>query len=591
MKKNRHREQFNLAQKLTLVFSLVSVIPIILISILLYQISTRSLTTSVDEMATIFSSQITQSINTLIEDYDALTRSMLLEDDLIGDLSTEVPVSEQIDNQLKLRKAAIKLATEKPDIQSVTFLDRNGDYYHYNRSGILFDYESFIRQTWVQSIFEDGDPLFITALHDCSYHDYDKDSIVLTIGRRIFGTDGVFEGLILIDLYPTDLVHLSDGFLHERNQYNIKINVVDSEGGLIYDSDIVSGRMQYSQIDTESLLFYEKRPEDYDVREEKTEKLGLKVRTVIPRSTMFFRMNNIRKATLLLVAAMMALIALISVRFSTYIVKQIRQLQAGMKRMEAGKYEQLEDSFGHDEIGSLVESYNHMVVTMQELMNQVYEAGIKQKNAQYLALRRQINPHFLFNTLESIRIKAILSGNDEIADMIKLLARLFRTSLDSDRRDYCVRNELENIHAYVALQNIRFNSSITLKEDVSEDIRNAHIIALIFQPVVENCLKYGSGENRRPIVISIHGERTEDNKICFTIRDDGMGMNPERLSEIREMISRSSEGIDESGESGHIGLSNIAQRIHLRYGQEGSMEIDSAENEGTTVCIIIPCQN
>ena len=137
------------------------------------------------------------------------------------------------------------------------------------------------------------------------------------------------------------------------------------------------------------------------------------------------------------------------------------------------------------------------------MIEEVYEAGIRQKNAQFLALRTQINPHFLFNTLESIRIKAILNGDDAVADMVKMLAKIFRTVLDSDKKNYKVREELENIRSYIRLQNIRFDNVITLEEDIDPEICQAKIMSILFQPVVENCFKYGSKECGVPIQITI----------------------------------------------------------------------------------------
>lgn len=103
----------------------------------------------------------------------------------------------------------------------------------------------------------------------------------------------------------------------------------------------------------------------------------------------------------------------------------IRKLQSSMKRLENGNYELIEETVGNDELGSLVKSYNHMVGKMEALLEEIYQAGVRQKNAQFLALRTQINPHFLFNTLESIRIKAILNGDDDVAVWLRFWQKCF----------------------------------------------------------------------------------------------------------------------------------------------------------------------
>lgn len=434
----------------------------------------------------------------------------------------------------------------------------------------------------------------MTLLHNCSYYDKNQDQITVTFGRKVYGFNGRYKGLILIDLPPASLIKLSDAFLLERNQYNIKINITDADGGLIYDSDLSSGRVNYSEIDEEELLMYQKNPEDYLVIEDTTEQLGMKVSTVIPRSKMFLRVSFIQRVTVLLVVGLVLIIVAASILFSKRMVRLLRKLQGSMKQLENGKYELIMDVVGNDEIGSLVKSYNHMVGKIEALIEEVYEAGIRQKNAQFLALRTQINPHFLFNTLESIRIKAILNGDDAVADMVKMLAKIFRTVLDSDKKNYKVREELENIRSYIRLQNIRFDNVITLEEDIDPEICQAKIMSILFQPVVENCFKYGSKECGVPIQITITGRLTEERMMVFTIRDDGLGMSPKKLEEVRASLCTEQEvplqrdtGEEESG-SHRIGLRNIAERLRLRYGSDGELRIVSSDKNGTVVEIRVP---
>ena len=430
----------------------------------------------------------------------------------------------------------------------------------------------------------------MTPLHDCSYYDRNRDQILVTFGRRVYGVNGKYAGMILIDLAPSSIIKLSDMFLLERNQYNIKINITDAQGGLIYDSDLSSGRAHYSEIDKESLLFYEKNPDDYIVIEDTTKQLGIKVNTVIPRSKMYLRVSFIQKVTWILVAVLIAIIISASVLFSKQMVYLIRKLQSSMKRLENGNYELIEETVGNDELGSLVKSYNHMVGKMEALLEEIYQAGVRQKNAQFLALRTQINPHFLFNTLESIRIKAILNGDDDVADMVKILAKMFRNVLDSDKKNYTVNDELDNIRSYICLQNIRFDNVITLQEDVDRKLCQARIMPILFQPVIENSFKYGSRESGIPIKISISGRLVDEHIMVFTIQDDGAGMSGERLEEVRhslEALSETSQS-EETQNSHRIGLRNIAERIRLRYGNEGKLSILSSDEYGTVVEIRIP---
>lgn len=583
-----------MASKLIFVFSMVSVIPLLISSFVLYRISAISLEAAMEETTSIFSSQIASDMNAFVSDYDSLTKSLLVNGGLMDNLDTNIPISQQIKNKLYYREIVMKLMTMESEIQSITIMNEAGEYYQYDRNGKTLNYEELIQQKWFLNQQKQSDTLFLTPLHDCSYYDKNKDQIIVTFGRKVYGKNGKYAGLILIDLPPASIIKLSDAFLLERNQYNIKINITDAKGGLIYDSDLSSGRVNYSEINKEELLMYQKNPNNYLVIEETTKQLGMKVNTVIPRSTMFLRIGFIQKVTLLLVVILIVVIISAAILFSKRMVHLIRKLQNSMKCLEGGNYELITDSVGNDEIGSLVKSYNHMVGKMEALIEEVYQAGVRQKNAQFLALRTQINPHFLFNTLESIRIKAILNGDDAVADMVKMLAKIFRTVLDSDKKNYRVRDELENIRSYIQLQNIRFDNVITLREDIDPQIYDARIMSILFQPVVENCFKYGSKESGIPIQILITGQLAEENMMVFTIRDDGQGMTPERLEAVRrELYLAQDVEIQEEKSGGEsvshrIGLRNIAERLHLRYGSDGKLRIVSSDEQGTVVEIHVP---
>nr|WP_304971164.1 cache domain-containing protein [uncultured Schaedlerella sp.] len=320
----------NMASKLILVFSLVSVIPLIVSSLVLYQVSTSSLEAAMEETTSIFSSQIASDMNGFVSDYDSLTKSLLVNDGLMDNLAEDIPISKQIENKLYYREMVTKLMTMDSEIQSVIIMNEKGNYYQYDRSGKSLDHEKLTEQDWFQKLLEQDETLFLTPLHNCSYYDKNQDQITVTFGRKVYGFNGRYKGLILIDLPPASLIKLSDAFLLERNQYNIKINITDADGGLIYDSDLSSGRVNYSEIDEEELLMYQKNPEDYLVIEDTTEQLGMKVSTVIPRSKMFLRVSFIQRVTVLLVVGLVLIIVAASILFSKRMVRLLRKLQGSM---------------------------------------------------------------------------------------------------------------------------------------------------------------------------------------------------------------------------------------------------------------------
>jgi two-component system sensor histidine kinase YesM len=264
-----------------------------------------------------------------------------------------------------------------------------------------------------------------------------------------------------------------------------------------------------------------------------------------------------------------------------------------MKQAEAGQYLPIEKIQSNDEIGSLVHSYNKMIVTIRSLIENVYLAEIKQRKAKFLALQNQINPHMLYNTLESIRMKALENEDDEAADMITILARMFRLALGKEGKQHLVKHELEYTLNYLKLQNIRFDNSFQLEIRLPEEMQQCSIVPLVFQPIVENSIIHSFQGYSKIMNIVIEGTWTEDRGILFRITDDGIGISSEKMEELRVLLEdaesdkyklEQTDGLVGKG----LGLKNIAERIKLHYGDKSYLTLYNDEVSGTTVEILIP---
>lgn len=398
--------------------------------------------------------------------------------------------------------------------------------------------------------------------------------------------------MLLIDLDPSGLITLSDGFLLARNQYNIKISITDAQNGVLYDSDVASGRISWSEAMEEDVLLFQKNAQDYIILNSETKRAGLNVYAVIPRSDLLFKISRIEYVTILCVFVCVAAVMVISLLMSRTITSPIRRLQKRMRQMEEGEYKILEKGTTNDEIGSLIASYNHMVTKIKNLIEEVYVGEIKQKNAKLLALQTQINPHMLYNTLESIRMKALRSGADEVAEMVKLLAKMFRAALSEQTQSHKIRDEIEYAQAYIRLQNLRFRDMFFLQVEVEEQVQDSRVISMILQPVIENSIEHGFKGRRVPLHIVLTGRLKENGTIMLQICDDGKGISSEKTKEVNrrleENVCRQPELVEEQEEGRtSIGLRNIAERIKLQYGDAYYLRLFARE-EGAGVEICIP---
>lgn len=230
------------------------------------------------------------------------------------------------------------------------------------------------------------------------------------------------------------------------------------------------------------------------------------------------------------------------------------------------------------------EKVNQRVLQMQ---TRLYETELLQKEAEVMALQSQINPHFLYNTLECIRSIASVHGVKEISVLTASMANIFRYSIMGGTQS-TVKAEMDCVMDYYKIISIRCGGRLTMDVDISEALYSCGIVKMSLQPLLENVVNHGLEMSENDIHIQVIGRQEEDLAV-FVVQDDGVGMSRERLMEVRRMLAESKrpEGA-ERRRTGGIGLSNINGRIKLFYGEEYGLQIDSEENVGTVVRMNIP---
>ena len=240
-----------------------------------------------------------------------------------------------------------------------------------------------------------------------------------------------------------------------------------------------------------------------------------------------------------------------------------------------------------DEIGAVINSLNHMLDDrevinrkLQESQKKIYEAEATKNRLQLLALRNQINPHFLYNTFECIRAMALYYNVDSIAEITMALAKLLRYVVKAENI-VSVGEELDYINEYAKIINQRFMGKIAVNVVVEESIRDIRIIKLMLQPLIENAVFHGLEPKCEMGEVHIDIRRHDDNKITFIIEDDGVGMDEQQILGIKASF-------DTQGKTSNIGIANIYQRLRFFYQNDFSFDIKSNLSEGTAITIIIP---
>ena len=267
---------------------------------------------------------------------------------------------------------------------------------------------------------------------------------------------------------------------------------------------------------------------------------------------------------------------------------RVEALKMQMHNVASGDFSMSYEIGGKDEIADLNYDLCRMVNSMQNLIKEAYDAKIQaeqlkltQSEAEFKALASQINPHFLYNSLETIRMKAFCSGDKETAALVKKLGKIMRRCLEVKDSAVTLGSELEFTENYLELQKARFGDRISYSI-VNEVEKDYLILPLVIQPVVENAFVHGveSSKVNGKIDIKI---RHQGNSVIIDVIDNGCGMSPERLEEIKHKLI---ENDTSSGKS--IGLTNVNSRIKMAYGDSCGLTISSVEGKGTKVSITLP---
>jgi len=269
---------------------------------------------------------------------------------------------------------------------------------------------------------------------------------------------------------------------------------------------------------------------------------------------------------------------------SNSITQPIKQLRKNMKKVEHGDLDCNIKIKSFDEIGELSESFNNMVSKLKSLIKEAYEVKMREQDAQIRAIQAQLNPHFLYNTLDTINWMAILQGAEKASEMITCLSDLLRYSISKTNECVTIRDEINQIHNYIAIQKERYGDKFVCNIKVDENILDYKVFKLFLQPIVENAIIHGIHDLDEQGILEIEGYmKAEDNTLVFNVIDNGIGM---KQTQIMELLSKENPQASD-GYKG-IGVTSIDRRIKLTYGDGFGIKIESFVGKGTKVLITIP---
>ncbi|WP_051217639.1 cache domain-containing sensor histidine kinase [Paenibacillus assamensis] len=304
--------------------------------------------------------------------------------------------------------------------------------------------------------------------------------------------------------------------------------------------------------------------------------------------------ESINDFTVLINIVSVILAILIAWGVYTRIVAPLDKLTHAMRNMMRGNYDVRLENDREDEFGFLMAAYNQMAAHQKELIEGHYEQQLQLTQAELKFLQSQINPHFMYNTLDSIYWMAKHYDADEIGDMVLNLAAFYRASLHKGASTCTVEETITQLNYYVRVQQIRFLDKFEVKYDISDDSKFIPLLKLLLQPLVENAILHGLNSNISDGKLTISSRTTED-RLILRVEDNGNGIAPNKLAMVQDVLYKvqtptCTTSMKQVDDGQFYGLRNVMSRVKMVYGNDATMNVHSEENQGTSITVELPLE-
>lgn len=597
-----HKRKFQ--TKLVCASLLCTLIAVLVTGVGMYIVSIRSVDQVAYDMSTKLVRQVSMNLDDNLSQMEALIYSIEIDPKTIEifekyEMDSQ-PVS--LDDEYIVRDKLRQGEYSRRDIHGVYVFGKNG-FVYYNSTSPSLKREYCIEQEKWFTQMEDSNSLYILGSHVPNRYLLDKTPVVTLVKNIRNLKTGQRMATILVDVNLELFRRLYQNMDLTEEQYLL---IMDADNQLIYSNigTDISGTVYegfYQRLfDSEAFQEEDRRyfvenisDKNIYVNYHKSEKTGWKVVSGIDIKTLTNISGNIRMFTILLMVMTGTVTAVLIIMITYHLFRKLDQLKNGMRQVKAGDYKVQIPVSSEDEIGDLCENFNSMnrqlnylINTVNRLEQEKKEGMIKAAKAELDALQAQINPHFIYNTLESISMMAELNDDEETQKMANALGKLIRISINRGIPLVTVAEEVEHVKSYLLIQKIRFDDLFEVVIHMDNRILDYKIPKLILQPLVENSIYHGLELKGSKGLIEISGW-SEGKDLRFCIHDNGIGMNPETLKMVRERIQ--SNDLEEGSSPRSIGLINVHQRIKLyAHDNQYGLSIDSVLNEGTRITVRLP---
>lgn len=541
---------------------------------------------SIFENTVTYNRQLTGQVNADIDSYISYMEnisSMLAENlDVKKYLFGEGEEADEAGVQLLSQFSTVLSSRE--DIYNLGILQKNGKALLNEGKSRLNTYVDMEKQEWYRRAVENRDSFYLSSAH-VQHMIQGERPWVITLSRYIPDPMNKEGGVLFVDLNYSAIRKLCDDSSVGKKGY---IFILDEDGNIVYHPQ---QQQLYNELQTEYIDEVMNCQTDvlnmgdgdsarlYTISRSDT--TGWTVVSCSYISELLKKSGEAQIIYMLMAVVLVAIALLISSFMAKSITQPILKLQSSMALIQKGDFRAGNvEVESRNEIGSLTETFNVMTLRIQELMEQNINEQKAKRKSEMKALQSQINPHFLYNTLDSIIWMAESGKNEEVVLMTASLARLLRQNISNEEEEISIFDEVEYCRNYLTIQKMRYKDKLEFRIDVAPEITSCQIIKLVLQPLIENAIYHGLKYKESKGLLELIGYAAGED-IIFEIRDNGVGMDEETLNHIfeRHTVNYRSNG---------VGVYNVERRIKLTYGQEYGITYKSRSGEGTVARVCIP---
>ena len=550
-------------------------------------VSMRFTNTSIFENSSEYTHTIIQQMNQNIDSYIDYMENIAYLISSNEDVQDYL-FDEEIDNEGKYRilNQFQTILDSRSDIRNVGIISKSGRMLINDGSKSVNQDLDLNAQEWYVNALKKPNGPILTSSHVQHIISGERPWVItLSRGIRDRSGSGEKEGVFFIDLNYSAISELCDQSTVGTKGYAF---ILDAKGNIVYHPQ---QQQLYNELQTENISLVMDTDEDtvltgtgnngklYSIS--RSDKTGW---TVVDCTNVRELLSKSRQAQSVYVLTAIVLV-IISLFFSRFMARSItlpiQKLRDSMKKVQEGDFsvsDVVVDS--KNEIGSLTKSFDVMTHKIQELMEQNVHEQEEKRKSELKALQSQINPHFLYNTLDSIIWMAEGKKNEEVVLMTASLARLLRQSISNEDEVVPIANEVEYARGYLTIQKMRYKDKLEFQIDVDSSILHIPLIKLVLQPIIENAIYHGLKYKESKGLLIVKGFMKDGNAVLQVI-DDGVGMDEETLAHIydRHKVNYHSNG---------VGVYNVQKRLKLYYGDDYGITYESEKGKGTTATITIP---